>query len=827
MRIFPEDALPTIEASSLPEVDINELQFKLIHMLAPSGGSRPRGMHDQESRPPSLANKFNVRVAKYKRFQRLFQNNRRKLASHLLDGTFLDQFKGNVDEATAHPQNTLSSRPLLPTIEEAAGSDTPGVSITQPILAEEVARELKAARPSAAGPDGLKMLYLQKLKAADFASLFNIWLAHHNRTPRFGCAVAALLPAMLEGWKLKNILMGPMAIYFFNSSGNGENDLEELDFREKLPRPSTCGRVSDPIDGGIPISLDVAEASFCSMADFKKIFYFICLSLLIMQSSELYVFIDATNVLSGRSYRVCAQHEPDSSKLASSKSEAIPYKLVFWNTDDDYWCEPLSRNASFANCVVYGLHESKNSSECGPHSASIVSRLRYLHEHDGDVALFLEDDLSFSYFDPTIPFGFLNMSIYFIDNYWFQKILDLSENPRNSSNIHLRFYSPVNWTVAITPVVLVVIALFALMVGSYWAGYKHDIALKMRLRLAEAYRKIIDGNGASASDSTRANNFENSRNSKASNIQSNLRTLFCALFMSVGLLLFLFFAYDYAIWFILSIYVFSAYVSLYDCFSHLIPNCLFCHKEIPLNCLKAIFSYFTKRSDSRNWSVPFKRIFLCFFCLTLTISWFVFRKQWYVVVLQNILGLAILISVVSNVRLPTLKAVTVFSLAFLIYDVTMVFISPYFTNGCSIMLDVVTGGGCSKGRGAVVNVENAKEMLPLMIVVPQLTDLAVSCAKLSGIYSLMPTSLGFGDVIIPGIMVGFNAAFDRSWNIRYNLYFIVSSIGYLLGLVVTLTILLITGSALCRGEVLKMWRGEFKIEVEDVREDGSLDTAAQ
>ncbi|KRX91824.1 Signal peptide peptidase-like 2C [Trichinella pseudospiralis] len=494
------------------------------------------------------------------------------------------------------------------------------------------------------------------------------------------------------------------------------------------------------------------------MADFKKIFYFICLSLLIMQSSELYVFIDATNVLSGRSYRVCAQHEPDSSKLASSKSEAIPYKLVFWNRDDDYWCEPLSRNASFANCVVYGLHESKNSSECGPHSASIVSRLRYLHEHDGDVALFLEDDLSFSYFDPTIPFGFLNMSIYFIDNYWFQKILDLSENPRNSSNIHLRFYSPVNWTVAITPVVLVVIALFALMVGSYWAGYKHDIALKMRLRLAEAYRKIIDGNGASASDSTRANNFENSRNSKASNIQSNLRTLFCALFMSVGLLLFLFFAYDYAIWFILSIYVFSAYNS-----------------------------FELLESDIQ-----------------------LFYKTKYVVVLQNILGLAILISVVSNVRLPTLKAVTVFSLAFLVYDVTM---------GCSIMLDVVTGGGCSKGRGAVVNVENAKEMLPLMIVVPQLTDLAVSCAKLSGIYSLMPTSLGFGDVIIPG---------------------------YLLGLVVTLTILLITGSgqpallyivpsvlfftyalALCRGEVLKMWRGEFKIEVEDVREDGSLDTAAQ
>ncbi|KRX91822.1 Signal peptide peptidase-like 2B [Trichinella pseudospiralis] len=299
----------------------------------------------------------------------------------------------------------------------------------------------------------------------------------------------------------------------------------------------------------------------------------------------------------------------------------------------------------------------------------------------------------------------------------------------------------------------------------------------MRLRLAEAYRKIIDGNGASASDSTRANNFENSRNSKASNIQSNLRTLFCALFMSVGLLFLVYFV-----------------------------NLCFLRIRFLIRLLLTSYSKLSVLPQRNSFELLESDIQL-------------FYKTKYVVVLQNILGLAILISVVSNVRLPTLKAVTVFSLAFLVYDVTMVFISPYFTNGCSIMLDVVTGGGCSKGRGAVVNVENAKEMLPLMIVVPQLTDLAVSCAKLSGIYSLMPTSLGFGDVIIPG---------------------------YLLGLVVTLTILLITGSgqpallyivpsvlfftyalALCRGEVLKMWRGEFKIEVEDVREDGSLDTAAQ
>ncbi|KAL1233093.1 Retrovirus-related Pol polyprotein from type-2 retrotransposable element R2DM [Trichinella pseudospiralis] len=108
------------EASCLPHVDINEPQSKLVCLLAPSGSSRPRGVYDEKSRPPPRATRFNVRVAKYKRFQRLFQNNRRKLASHLLGGTSLEQIKGNIDEATAHLQKTLSCRSLLPAVDDAA-----------------------------------------------------------------------------------------------------------------------------------------------------------------------------------------------------------------------------------------------------------------------------------------------------------------------------------------------------------------------------------------------------------------------------------------------------------------------------------------------------------------------------------------------------------------------------------------------------------------------------------------------------------------------------------------------------------------------------------
>ncbi|KRZ01857.1 Retrovirus-related Pol polyprotein from type-1 retrotransposable element [Trichinella zimbabwensis] len=164
------------EAYSLPEVDIDDLQTKLLQNLAPSRGPTTRGVRKHDSRPKTETARTNVRVARFKRFQRLFQNNRGKLASHILDGASLDQFNGNIDEATALLVKTLSSRPILPANEEAESSDSPCVSVTQPITAVEVARELKAARPTAVGPDGLKLQKLRELNAFDIASLFNLWL---------------------------------------------------------------------------------------------------------------------------------------------------------------------------------------------------------------------------------------------------------------------------------------------------------------------------------------------------------------------------------------------------------------------------------------------------------------------------------------------------------------------------------------------------------------------------------------------------------------------------------------------------------------------------
>ncbi|KRY47890.1 hypothetical protein T03_12333, partial [Trichinella britovi] len=106
----------------------------------------------------------------------LFRSNRRKLAGHILDVASLEQFDGSIEEVSTHLEKILSYRPNSESVEYSAVNAEHGVSITHPILAEEVEAELKAAHPTAVGPDGIKIEDIRKLNAHDLASLFNIWL---------------------------------------------------------------------------------------------------------------------------------------------------------------------------------------------------------------------------------------------------------------------------------------------------------------------------------------------------------------------------------------------------------------------------------------------------------------------------------------------------------------------------------------------------------------------------------------------------------------------------------------------------------------------------
>lgn len=77
--------------------------------------------------------------------------------------------------------------------------------------------------------------------------------------------------------------------------------------------------------------------------------------------------------------------------------------------------------------------------------------------------------------------------------------------------------------------------------------------------------------------------------------------------------------------------------------------------------------------------------------ISLAIVWFVFRHSDWAWVLQNIFSAALACIFLVTVRISSLKIATVILFGFFVYDIFMVFITPSFGNGESIMVEVATG----------------------------------------------------------------------------------------------------------------------------------------
>ncbi|KRZ82817.1 Retrovirus-related Pol polyprotein from type-1 retrotransposable element [Trichinella sp. T8] len=138
------------EATGMATVDINELQNNIRKVFS-SGRKLPMKFHGaRETVQKKMAK---PRVVKFKRFQRLFRSNRRKLYSHIFDKTSLEQFGGSIDEASDHLEKFLS-RPRLESDSYSVINDDKSIRVAHPILAEETS----------------------KLNSYDLATLFNLWL---------------------------------------------------------------------------------------------------------------------------------------------------------------------------------------------------------------------------------------------------------------------------------------------------------------------------------------------------------------------------------------------------------------------------------------------------------------------------------------------------------------------------------------------------------------------------------------------------------------------------------------------------------------------------
>ncbi|XP_060939832.1 signal peptide peptidase-like 2 [Limanda limanda] len=227
--------------------------------------------------------------------------------------------------------------------------------------------------------------------------------------------------------------------------------------------------------------------------------------------------------------------------------------------------------------------------------------------------------------------------------------------------------------------------------------------------------------------------------------------------MCCSMLVLLYFFYDYlAIW-VIGIFCLASSVGLYSCMWPFVRRLPFCKCRIPENNLP----YLHKRPQIRS-------LLLSAFCIGLSIIWMVFRRedQW-AWVLQDFLGIAFCLYMLKTVRLPTFKACTLLLSVLFVYDVFFVFITPLFTrDGESIMVEVAAGPS------------DSSEKLPMVLKVPRLNFSPLALCDRP--FSL----LGFGDVLVPGLLVAYCHRFDLLTQ-SSGIYFVCCTIAYGIGLLIT------------------------------------------
>ncbi|KAH0635094.1 hypothetical protein KY284_037880 [Solanum tuberosum] len=149
-------------------------------------------------------------------------------------------------------------------------------------------------------------------------------------------------------------------------------------------------------------------------------------------------------------------------------------------------------------------------------------------------------------------------------------------------------------------------------------------------------------------------------------------------------------------------------------------------------------------------------------CVGFAIFWAVNRKESYSWVGQDILGIALMITVLQLAQLPNIKVATVLLCCAFVYDIFWVFLSPAIFHD-SVMISVAKG---KKAGG---------ESIPMLLRVPKLTD------PYKGF-----DMLGFGDILFPGLLICFTNRFDEAKKKGVlNGYFLWLMIGYGIGLCIT------------------------------------------
>ncbi|XP_013379111.1 signal peptide peptidase-like 2B [Lingula anatina] len=496
------------------------------------------------------------------------------------------------------------------------------------------------------------------------------------------------------------------------------------------------------------------------------VIYLLCLSNQVQADlGLLYAQNDKDSTSSGL---FCVAYNPGFHELPKTREEALREPFL------DLMPQILCEDGTFPN-----MHSKCVAVQRG--NCTFSEKARIVQGHQGRTALVVskEQNLDQPSAANKSDYDSISIAVAIIHHNDYEQIKTLG------SNLSVWLYSPDGPKVDYNMFIIWTLAVGTLVIGAEWSGRtKHKQRKKSR-----SSEEDVEGQRSEEEDDT---------------FDLSPKVILIFVVLMCGMIVALYFLYDYLVYVLIGLFVIASSCGLYFCLEALMSKTSLGNCRIPPNNLP-VFKY----------QPEIRAIILAIACLGLGIFWAIERKASYAWIFQDILGVAFCINMLKTVRLPHFMGCVILLGLLLLYDVFFVFITPLLTkSGDSIMVDVATGGSSRTG-----------EQLPMVLKIPHLSTSEYTniCPVLSP-YSL----LGFGDIIVPGLLVAYCYAFDLKVQSK-RIYFISTTIAYGLGLIIcfmALAFMEIGQPALlylvpctvgttvvigwARGELRHLWKGDLK-----------------
>ncbi|KAA8520838.1 hypothetical protein F0562_011511 [Nyssa sinensis] len=305
----------------------------------------------------------------------------------------------------------------------------------------------------------------------------------------------------------------------------------------------------------------------------------------------------------------------------------------------------------------------------------------------------------------------------------------------NSSSVSVQLYSPQRPLVDMAEAFLWLMAVGTILCASYWSAWsakEADIELEKLLKDGSSEYQNVKGMGARG--------------------VVDINTTSAVLFVVIASCFLVIIYKLMSFWFVEVLVV------------------LFCIGGVEglQTCLVALLSRWFKHTGESFIKVPvfgavsYLTLAVSPFCIAFAVLWAVYRNVSFAWIGQDILGIALIITVLQIVHIPNLKVGSVLLSCAFLYDIFWVFVSQKFFHE-SVMIVVASGG------------KSGEDGVPMLLKIPRMFDPW-------GGYSI----IGFGDILLPGLLIAFSLRYD--WLAKKNLragYFLWAMFAYGLGLLIT------------------------------------------